>query len=159
MSVCRSASRRRTSVLCTALMEMSGNSLSPFTTHSISASRSPLCSLNLRMDYVAAACESYSHAAEELRQRRGLAWRVRELVEEGVQPRRLFVAHVRLDAVADHVHAPLEAVVLDIPMGKRGKYAHSQSRKNFSVTRVRASSCSCTSFFSSPASGNSVPLK
>ena len=102
---------------------------------------------------------SHSTARQELSERGGLLRRLGEGVEIGVEFGGLLVRHVRLDAVAHHVHAPLEPVVLHVPTLHTRRWANSQSRKNFSVTFVSAFSCSCTSRSSSPASGNSVPLK
>ena len=57
----------------------------------------------------------YFDSTEELVERHRLARRVRKRAQKGEKPVEFVVRTVRFQTIANHVHAPLEAVVLNVP--------------------------------------------
>lgn len=58
--------------------------------------------------------DAYSNSIEELSEGGSFPWWLGKLIEIGVQSIGLFIAHITLDAIPNHIHSPLKAIVLDI---------------------------------------------
>ena len=84
----------------------------------------------------------YFDPGQKLGKRDRFARRVCERIQKGEKSVEFVVRTVRLQAIANHVHSPLKTIVLYVSARYvKAVNPYSQSRKNFSVTFVRMSSC------------------